>query len=443
MKLWKGLEAKGERLKVKGGRRSIIFCHLPFALCLFLIAGCKSFTPQVSESQKPSAAISEPSSWDTYLKNKERHAATEDAVKLPLVSYWSFDITKLNLSLDAASVLKILPYYPAQNSSPAIVDDIAYIGSMDKIFYALDLNNKKVLWEFKTTGAVESSPAVYSNRVYFGANDGIFYCLDAKNGKEIWRFNIKTEIISAPLIVNETVYFSSVDDRLYALNAATGEKVWQYSRASIKKMTKRQYASPAYYNNKIYMHFSDGWLAGLDAASGREIWKKKIRDENMTQYARSTPTIDNGRLYIINSERNVVVLDADKGDEKWKFDAVQSVDFAIKKNTIFLLHPEAQVYAVNKITGENLWRRKVTKGSPVSAIVSGSHIIIVSNHTSVPFDLEILTRRGSSIDMFTIDNGELVWTEDIGSAISTTPAAAYNKLLFVSDKGTLYVYKGR
>ncbi len=439
MTLFKGF---GKVNKKRGRGQWARMLFISFAM-VSMIAACTSLSLNSKKQEDTPVKEVKTPSWDTYLKNQERHGTTDDTIKLPFGFYWSFDITKLNLSLDVSSVLNILPYHPTQNSSPAVVDDIAYIGSMDRIFYAMDLNSKKILWEFKTTGAVESSPTVFSSKVYFGTNDGILYCLDAKNGKEIWQFKVKTEIISSPLIASGMVYFSTVDDKLYAVNVSTGEKIWHYSRSSIKKITKRQYASPAYYNNMVYMLFSDGYLANLDASTGKELWKRKIRDENMTQYARSTPTMDNGRLYVINSERNVVVLDADKGGEKWKFDALQSVDFAIKKNVIFLLHPEGQVYAVNKITGENLWRRKVAKGSPISAIVAGNHLIVVSNYTTIPFDLEILTRRGSFIDVFTLDNGELIWSEDIGSAISTTPAAAYNKLLFVSDKGKLYVYKGK
>ncbi|OGP31578.1 MAG: hypothetical protein A2073_02875 [Deltaproteobacteria bacterium GWC2_42_11] len=405
-------------------------------LSVILLAGCGSLTALTSGKKGDNLPAKEVKSlpWEVYLKNKERSGATDDTIGHPLRSYWSYDIT---------SIFNILPFYPMQNSSPAVVDDTAYIGSTDRIFYALDLQNRKALWKFNTTGAVESSPAVFSGRVYFGTNDGIFYCLDARNGKEIWRFNIRTEIISAPLIADGRVYFTSVDDRLYALDAATGEKVWHYSRTYVKgKMIKRQYASPAYFNSRIYMLFSDGYLVSLNALSGKEMWKKII-DEKSSVYSRSTPTIDGSMLYIINGERMLVVLDPENGNEKWRFDTTQTVDFAIKKNMVLLMHPEGQIFAVNKVTGETIWRRKVSNGKPVSAIVAGSYLIVASNHTSVPFDIELLATTSGYVDMFELNTGELVWTTDTYSAVATTPVAAYNKLLFANNKGKLYVYKGK
>ncbi|MBI5682965.1 MAG: PQQ-binding-like beta-propeller repeat protein [Deltaproteobacteria bacterium] len=371
-------------------------------------------------------------SWDTYLKDTSRSGLTEDTIKPPLRSYWTFDLK---------NIWNILPMYPTQNSSPAVVDNVAFIGSTDKIFYALNLNDKKALWQFKTSGAIESSPAYFMGKIYFGTNDGILYCLDAKNGKEVWHFNIKAEIISSPLIINNIIYFSSVDDKVYALDASTGAKIWHYNRTFVKRITQRQYASPSYYKNRVYMVFSDGFLVNMDAPSGREIWKKKIYEEDI--YVRSTPVIDSGKIYLINGEGVLIVLDAETGDERWRFDITKSIDFAIKKNTIFLLNQGGQIFAVNKITGESLWREKVTKGNPASAIIAGNHLIVASNYSKTFLDVEFLTVYEGYIDIFNIDNGEIVWTENINSTISTTPIAAYNKLLFANNKGKLYIYSSQ
>lgn len=371
--------------------------------------------------------------WAMYLLNNERLATTEDGLPQPLSLYWSFRIS---------SKWKILPYHPSQHSSPAVVDDIAYIGSSDKRFYAIDIKGKRISWEFSTTGAVESSPVVHRNRVYFGTNDGVFYCLDIRDGHEIWRFQAKTEVISSPLVVGDVVYFTAIDDRVYALNASTGEKLWQYGRESPRKVTKRSFASLSFYNGRLYGVLSDGHLIALVASSGREVWKKMVGDETRATIVRLTPTIDRGLIYVINRDRTLVALDGEKGEERWRFDVTQVVDFAIKKNTLFLINPEGAVFAVNKITGEVIWRRKTTKGSPVSSIVSGNYLIIASRYSSTPFDVELLTTTTGYIDIFT-DKGERVWSEKIDSGISTAPVVAYNQLLFVTDKGHLYIYGAR
>ncbi|MBI5287022.1 MAG: PQQ-binding-like beta-propeller repeat protein [Deltaproteobacteria bacterium] len=372
--------------------------------------------------------------WGMYLLNRERLATTEDSLSQPLDFYWSFRIT---------SVWKLLPQYrPIQHSSPAVVDNIAYIGSAEKGFYALDIKEKKVLWVFPTQEPVESSPAVSPNRVYFGTTDGTFYCVDIKNGREVWKFQAKTEILSSPLVVEDLLYFTSIDDRIYALKAATGEKVWHYSKTSIKKVTRRLFASLAFSNGRLYGILSDGDLVALDASSGREVWRKRVTSDTDSSMVRSTPTIEGGLIYVINRDMFLVALDGDKGEEKWRFDITKVVDFAIKKNTVFLINPEGQVFAVNKVTGELLWRRKVTKGNPVSVIYAGNYLVVASRYSSAFFDIELLTSTEGYIDIFT-DKGEKVWSEKTDSGISTTPVVAYNQLLFVTDKGHLNIYKAR
>lgn len=78
----------------------------------------------------------------------------------------------------------------AVESSPAIVDGKAYIGSFDGYLYCLDLAMGKPDWKFKTTGGVKSSPCVDSGKVYIGSTNqvdgkGGFYCVDSKSGEKI------------------------------------------------------------------------------------------------------------------------------------------------------------------------------------------------------------------------------------------------------------------
>jgi len=193
--------------------------------------------------------------WETYLLNNQRHGETEDTFVSPPNIAGDFRIS---------SGIRFFPIYdPRQYSSPAVVDNVVYVGSADKHFYAVNIKNGKEIWGFETTGAVESSPTVAGGRVYFGVNDGKLYCLDINDGREIWHFQANTEIISSPVIENGIVYFNSADDKVYALKSENGEIVWRYNRRYIKRMVKRMFTSLAAYSNKIYCNFSDGYMVAM------------------------------------------------------------------------------------------------------------------------------------------------------------------------------------
>ena len=148
-------------------------------------------------------------------------------------------------------------------SSPAVVDGTVYVGSADRIVYALNAANGSVRWQYKTRGAVNSSPAVSAGVVYVMSADGNLYALDATEGKLKWQFatagerrftapgihgaSPRTELmpdpfdvfLSSPAVVAGTVYFGSGDHHVYALDAASGTLRWKFETGDVV------HASPA------------------------------------------------------------------------------------------------------------------------------------------------------------------------------------------------------
>ncbi|MBI5327615.1 MAG: PQQ-binding-like beta-propeller repeat protein [Deltaproteobacteria bacterium] len=370
--------------------------------------------------------------WETYLSNKERQGRTGDKLVAPPVLSTSYMVA------DAAMFKFFIPYEPTEYSSPAIVDNIIYIGSTDKHFYAIDLITGKKIWGISTTGAVESSPTLADGRVYFGTGDGILYCLDSKDGREIWRFQVKTEITSSPVVDGGVVYFNSADDKVYALKAETGEKLWQYSRTYVKKVVKRMFASPALYEDKIYCNFTDGYLVAMEKSSGREVWQKKVMGEGIADTARFTPTIDSGAVYVINGDGVFIVLDAKNGEEKWRFDIIKISDFTINNSYIVIAGYDGSIIAMNKLIGEIIWKKRVSQGIPVSIIAVDEYLAVASNYKTETFFSNTI---GSYVDIFDMVEGGKMWSENIDSTTSASLAAAYNHLFWVTDKGYLRIYK--
>jgi len=61
----------------------------------------------------------------------------------------------------------------AVESSPAVFDGVAYVGSDDTYLYAVDIQSGREKWKFKTGDAVSSCPAISDGVVYFGSEDGM------------------------------------------------------------------------------------------------------------------------------------------------------------------------------------------------------------------------------------------------------------------------------
>src|SRR5207245_3134868 len=67
----------------------------------------------------------------------------------------------------------------------AIVNGVAYVGSLDEHLYALDLATGQPKWTYQTdpakgtkVGPIRASPSVRDGLVYVGDADGIFHCVE-------------------------------------------------------------------------------------------------------------------------------------------------------------------------------------------------------------------------------------------------------------------------
>jgi outer membrane protein assembly factor BamB len=130
-------------------------------------------------------------------------------------------------ALNATTGAKVWSYTTGGNilSSPAVVNGIVYIGSVDGNVYALNATTGAKLWSFATGAAVQSSPAVANGMVYVGSNNDNVYALNATTGAKVWSFATGNEVVSAPAEADGVVYVSSTDGSLYVLNATTGAKL--------------------------------------------------------------------------------------------------------------------------------------------------------------------------------------------------------------------------
>ena len=187
-------------------------------------------------------------------------------------------------------------------SSPAVVNGRVYIGSDDKKVYCLDADplddgvdegfddpdgaEYDFIWSFLTSGSMwDSSPAVIDDKIYIGTLDKKVYCLNANNGTKLWAFTTGSSIRSCPVLAYDKVYVAgSTDKKIYCLYANNGTLKWEYTTGG------SIYSSPAVADGKVYV--GSNKLYCLNASTGLEILTYQISVDV------SSPTIVDGKIYI-------------------------------------------------------------------------------------------------------------------------------------------------
>ena len=144
-------------------------------------------------------------------------------------------------------------------SSPAVADGIVYFGG-SLFLYALDASTGEEKWKLKTGSRVESSPAIAEGTAYIGSADGNLYAADIETGEEKWKFKadarVDTSVDSSAAVVGDTVYFG--DRLVYALDIETGEKKWSFETEGFVE------SSPVVADGVVYIGSNDGSVYALE-----------------------------------------------------------------------------------------------------------------------------------------------------------------------------------
>ena len=273
--------------------------------------------------------------------------------------------------------------------TPAVVDGVAYFGSGDGNFYAIDAQSGKERWRFTTGGGVHSSPAVFSGNVYFASRDGYLYALSGADGKQRWKFALGKELgnqnywdyyLSSPSIFAGTLYIGSGDGNVYALDPQTGSRLWKFDAGS------RVRSTPAVTRDAVVFGTMSGHVYAINRKDGKQIWKfatkgatNKFADRgNDTTSIFSSPSIGNGVVAIGGRDAFVYGIDLASGKQKWKTTHDGSswiLSTAIAGANVYVGSGSASiVQAADLQTGKEKWRFK-TVGAVFSSLTLAGDVI--------------------------------------------------------------------
>ena len=300
----------------------------------------------------------------------------------------------------------------AFESSAAIADGRAFVGSIDGRLYALDVNTGELLWSYETGEEIKSSPSVRNDVVYFGNGGGTFFAVDVESGELRWRFETDGEVISAANFVGDRVIFGSYDAFLYALNTEDGSLAWKVETESYV------HASPTIAGGFTYFAGCDGYFRRIRLSDGQETGKVSLEG-----YVAGSTAIRDGRAFVGTYENEVIGIDLESLEVAWRHrDPERQFPFvsspAATDSTVVIGGRDKRVHALDTATGRSRWTHTTRSRIDSSPVIAG-------------------TGAG---DVLALDlaTGEPVWLYETGSSITASPGIAGNRLVIGTLDGVLY-----
>jgi polyvinyl alcohol dehydrogenase (cytochrome) len=281
------------------------------------------------------------------------------------------------LSPQTARDLKQIWFFNAKDTvtaTPAVVDGVVYVGDWSGNFYAIDIKTGKPRWTYRAkihgqvyAGQIVSSAAVADVKgertVYFGGGKTL-YALRAGDGKLRWKHEVgrpgdnddPSEIESSPVVADGMVIFGTdvhnsgkgEPAAVIALDAATGKERWTTVTAP-----------------------TDG-----DGATGPgcgDVWGSPTVDPTMKLVFVGTGNCTSSPDGYGRFAEAIVALDLANGAVRWTYQPHapnrDDLDFAGAPNLfsangrplVGLGNKDAAYYAVDRSTGELVWRTQVTE----------------------------------------------------------------------------------
>lgn len=223
---------------------------------------------------------------------------------------------------------------------------------------------------WSTGNGVFSTPIIGSDEtVYVGSADKMFYALDPVSGAERWRVATGECIDCAGALAEDgTIYFASCDAGIYGLSPA-GEPRWR-----LNLFENRTHFTPStifWWEANLAIGPNGLLYAGNDDFNAYAIEPGgAVRWAYLTGlHIWAAPAFGNdGAVYFASFDRNLYALDAESGAVRW---ITNTGNFVVSSpaigcdGTIYFGSFDTNVYAVEPKQGRILWR--LPTGGPIYA----------------------------------------------------------------------------
>ena len=250
-------------------------------------------------------------------------------------------IWKSNVYKKAERKLKPILYFASNDKILVVADNLAN-------FYALNINDGKLIWSKKNSAPFNSQLKIYQDKFYVIDFENVIRCISVKNGKELWNYKTEKSFIKSQqklsLIINENklVFINTLGD-LSSIDINTGLLLWQTPTQSsdiYENYFSLKNSDLIFSNGTVYFSNNKNEFFAIDSNNGVVKWKQTI-NSNLR------PTFVDGLVLTISLEGYFVVLDSRNGNilritsifdqiKNYKKKNIKPEGFIITKNKMYL-----------------------------------------------------------------------------------------------------------
>ncbi len=392
--------------------------HFIGAMGMILLSSCEKQAGQSDQAgadRKTAPKVLQ--DWPIFRGDPELQGISKEDLALPLNIAWSF-------KPELAEGKKRRPSFDA---SPVAAGGQVFVGSVNGKFYALNIEDGSLVWEFEAEGPIIAPAAVFGEQVFFGDTYGFIYGLSTKDGSEQWRFETDDKIEGGINALKSAagelhLFVGSHDYFIYCIRAADGTLVWK------KETGNYIVATPSIVNSggqqAVAFGGCDGILHILPADG-----KGEGREVEVGTYIANSSAVRDGICYVADNAGEIMAIEVATGETVWKTstDAQYTASPAVGEKLLYIAGPDKRLVAYDRVMGDEVWAFQAPRALDSSPVVSPGAI----------------WQGGLDGRLYAIDpkTGKELWNFELGAKIKASPAISRKTLIICGQDGIVYGFR--
>ncbi|MGE3608204.1 MAG: PQQ-binding-like beta-propeller repeat protein [Bacteriovoracaceae bacterium] len=255
---------------------------------------------------------------------------------------------------------------PIGVGAPRIFQDIVYMGSMDGVMSAYDLESGRTLWSIKEKSELGAPAEFFNDHIAYGGLSGRLYVRHYLTGKLKYAIDLSAPIESAPVYFNGRLIIYLRGHQIAYLDAETGKILWVYKRAVPVTTTLQRTTKPLFLGNKVILGFADGYIGALSTDEGLLVWETKIVETSKFVDVDINPTLVGGVIVTGSPSGELKAINPDNGAIAQSYGVSVMSHPVVRGDQLILGSNDGEVLLMN-VGGEVLKKVKISK-APVSAL---------------------------------------------------------------------------
>lgn len=383
--------------------------------------------------------VTQDQEWPTFMHDYENTGFSGSSAPDSMYLLWSYDTGQRLFG------------------SPIVSGGIVYQAGRGCVF-ALDEETGKMIWS-SGVQVVGSTPCKKGDFLYVGTCNGVA-SLNAQTGEVAWevklaefecglgKYDFPTFLASCPVTTEKGIIMCTHENwemtfpypyepppeginRVVLLDLENGALLWEYA------LGDRGGYSPALVSDAVVINSDDANL--LDLSTGKCLGSYPVED-----LYDSSPVISDGKLIVVSKQEGIVSLfEIETGALLWERTLEKKVTStpAIYNDTIVVVTCDGTIIALNKKTGDIIWRRMIEDSFEGSISETAQNLVSsVNSSPAIAGNKVYVGLRTGVFLCLRLDTGKTLWKYEPGSAIVASPAVADGKVFIASTNGKVYCF---